>query len=220
LAWSVPIFALLCFIPVMRPIYLLIASIILSVIGMVVLCVQRNRIYIRENNLDDKGLMARKDKASNEGVKQTSSEPVVQPKNTRDKSDDGSKSGGLIVGIVAVVLGCFAGPLGAIVALIIVTPVLVALSASKSHKIVDTKPKVTEKAPGREKFMLCLKPLIGVVFASAVWLLAPNADEYYYIASTVCIITLLISIKDLIKGHNELATRKLPQFDKRGGDES
>ena len=68
--------------------------------------------------------------------------------------------------------------------------------------------------------MLCLKPLIGVVIAAGVWIYAPAADEYYYSASIICIITLLLSIWDLVKGHNRLATRKLPQFDKRGGDES
>ena len=220
LAWAVPIFALLCFIPVMRPIYLLIASIILSVIGMVVLCVQRNQIHIRENNLDDKGLMARNGNASNVAGASTVTGPAASPKNTTDKGSDGSKSGGIIIGIVAIVLGFFAGPLGAVVALLIVTPIVVALSANKSHKIVDTKPKATGKAPGKEKFMLCLKPLIGVVLAAGVWLFSPNADEYYYIAAVVCITGLLLSIRDLVRGHNELATRKLPQFDKRGGDES
>lgn len=220
LAWAVPIFVLLSFIPILKPVYLLIISIILSVIGMVVLCVQRNHIYIRENSLDDKGLMARKDKGSKDAGPLGMTEPVVQPKNTRDKSGDGSKSGGVIIGIVSVLLGCIAGPLGAVVALLIVTPVIIALAANKSHKIVETKPKLTAKAPGKEKFLLCLKPLIGVVVAILVWIIAPVADEYYYFASFSCIITLLISIRDLIKGHNELATRKLPQFDKRGGDES
>ena len=65
-----------------------------------------------------------------------------------------------------------------------------------------------------------LIPLIGTLLAIGVWFLAPNADEYYYIAAVACIVTLLLSIWDLVKGHNELATRKLPQFDKRGGDES
>ena len=68
--------------------------------------------------------------------------------------------------------------------------------------------------------MLCLKPLIGVLIALGVWSVAPSADEYYYIAAVICIVTLLLSIWDLVKGHNRLATRKLPQFDKRGGDES
>jgi hypothetical protein len=148
LAWSVPIFVLLCLIPVMRPVYLLVISIVLSVIGMISLCSQKEQIYVRENNLDDKGLIFKQNKNSTESN----------------------------------------------------------ASGKKSHS--------------DGKFLACLKPLIGVLLAAGVWLLAPSADEFYYIAAIICIVTLLLSVYDLVKGHNRLATRKLPQFDKRGGDES
>ena len=161
LAWALPIFGLLCLIPVMRPIYLLVASVILSIIGIATLCSQKNQIYARENNLDDKGLMYRQSQ-------NLSGAQAQQP---------------------------------------------------NAAKPVTFKPKAA-KAPSMEKFMLCLKPLIGVVIAAGVWIYAPAADEYYYSASIICIIALLLSIWDLVKGHNRLATRKLPQFDKRGGDES
>ncbi len=218
LGWAVPIFALLCLIPVMRPIYLLIASLILSVIGMIVLCAQREQIFIRENNLDDKGLMARQaanstDPLIHDALNQAAAAPKV-------KETGSSNAGSIILVIAAIVIGLAAGPLGAFVLTVCVIPISVALSAKKSKKLLDPKKKVNAKAPGKDKFLLCLKPLIGTVLALGVMLFSPNADEYYYIASTVCIVTLLMSVWDLIKGHNELATRKLPQFDKRGGDES
>ena len=85
--------------------------------------------------------------------------------------------------------------------------------------MVASRPVVDNKAPGNEKFMLCLKPLIGAVLSLGILIFAPNADEYYYIAAVICIVAVLLSFWDIIRGHNELATRKLPQFDKRGGDE-
>ncbi len=218
LAWSVPIFIILSFIPFMKPIYLLVASIILSTIGMITLCVQKNEIYVRENSLDDKGLIYRQSKNQNGPQASQAAAPMPQP--VKVKSSGGISAGSAILSIVAVLIGLYFGPMGALGMILICSPIIIALSNKKGHKVVETKPGVKGKAPAGEKFMLCLKPLIGVVVAVLIWLLAPVADEYYYIASAACIVTLLMSMWDLVRGHNELATRKLPQFDKRGGDES
>ena len=219
LAWSLPIFAALCLIPVMRPIYLLVASIILSAIGMISLCVQRNQIYVRENNLDDKGLIYKQSK--NAGGPQAGQAAIPQPQPVKVKKKGEVNTASTALAIVAAVVGyAFFGAIGAFFLALICSPIIIALTGSKNNKIVDTRPAVKAKAPAGEKFMLCLKPLIGVLIALGVWSMAPSADEYYYIAAVICIVTLLLSIWDLVKGHNRLATRKLPQFDKRGGDES
>ncbi len=219
LAWAVPIFILLCLIPVMRPIYLLGASIILSLIGMINLCVQKNRIYVRENSLDDKGLIYRQSKNSKGPQSQQAAVLQPQPVKVKKKTDVTVLGVALVIVAAVVGYGIF-GYAGAFLLAIFSAPIIAAFTANKDNKIVDIKPGENIKAPAGEKFMLCLKPLIGTLLAIGVWFLAPNADEYYYIAAVACIVTLLLSIWDLVKGHNELATRKLPQFDKRGGDES
>ena len=98
-------------------------------------------------------------------------------------------------------------------------PLLNSFRNKKSKKIADTKVVANGKAPAGEKFLLCLKPLIGAVISLGVLLFTPNADEFYYISAVICIVAVLLSFWDIIKLHNDLATRKLPQFDKRGGDE-
>ena len=45
-------------------------------------------------------------------------------------------------------------------------------------------------------------------------------DEYYYGAAIISLVLVVISFKDLVKEHNILSSNKLPQLEKRGGDES
>lgn len=75
---------------------------------------------------------------------------------------------------------------------------------------------------GRIKDMLptLAKPLLGIVFAVMIQMLNPVADEMYYIGTFVCMGTVLWAIMDIIRHYNLLTTRKLPQFNRRGGDEN
>lgn len=69
------------------------------------------------------------------------------------------------------------------------------------------------------KWTILIKPFGGIVLAAVIWALHPVSDEYYYIGAFVCIGTVLWNILEIIKQHNMLATRKLPQLGIRGGDE-
>ena len=44
-------------------------------------------------------------------------------------------------------------------------------------------------------------------------------DAYYYGAAIISLVVVLLSFLDLVKEHNILVTNKLPQLEKRGGDE-
>lgn len=71
----------------------------------------------------------------------------------------------------------------------------------------------------REKRPVLIKPFGGIVLAAVILIIDPVSDWFYYIGAFVCMGTVLWAIMDIIKQHNMLATRKLPQFNKRGGDE-
>ena len=47
----------------------------------------------------------------------------------------------------------------------------------------------------------------------------PVEDSYYYGASLLALSLVILSFYDLVKEHNILVTNKLPQLEKRGGDE-
>lgn len=71
----------------------------------------------------------------------------------------------------------------------------------------------------KEKWPTLIKPLGGIALAVLILIANPVSDLFYYIGACVCMGTVLWAIMDIIKQHNVLTTRKLPQFNRRGGDE-
>lgn len=71
----------------------------------------------------------------------------------------------------------------------------------------------------KEKRPTLLKPLGGIGLAAVILLADPVSDWFYYIGAFVCMGTVLWAIMDIVKQHNLLTTRKLPQLNRRGGDE-
>lgn len=69
-----------------------------------------------------------------------------------------------------------------------------------------------------EKLTTLLKPLLGAFIAIFIFILHPVYDWVYYIGACLCMCTVIWSFIDLIKHHNQLSTRELPQFNIRGGD--
>lgn len=72
----------------------------------------------------------------------------------------------------------------------------------------------------KAKLPTLAKPLAGVLLSFVILLLNPVEDMFYYIGAFACMGTVLWSFIDIIRQHNELSTRKLPQFNRRGGDEN
>jgi len=71
----------------------------------------------------------------------------------------------------------------------------------------------------KEKWPVLRKPLGGIVLALVIRILDPASDWFYYIGALACMGTVLWAIMDIIRQHNMLTTRKLPQLGRRGGDE-
>ena len=59
----------------------------------------------------------------------------------------------------------------------------------------------------------------ALILASVVAFIKPTADIYYYISNIICLAAVFLALLDLISGYNILATRPLPQFEYRGGDD-
>ena len=90
------------------------------------------------------------------------------------------------------------------IALLIMSPII----------MLDYKNKHPKKNLG------IYKPIIGLILTIAVFLIRPVLDMFYYIASLVSIVLSIWSFKNIIEMYNLLTTRKLPQLEKRGGDEN
>ena len=80
--------------------------------------------------------------------------------------------------------------------------------------------KVDEKTLEKVKKMPYIsKDIIAIVLPFIVLTIDFVDDIYYYGASIISLILILLSFKDLVKEHNILVSNKIPQLEKRGGDE-
>lgn len=61
--------------------------------------------------------------------------------------------------------------------------------------------------------------LAAVVLAVIISVWNPVSDTYYYIGVLVSLVAIFFTLLDLIQSYNILATRRLPQFDYKGGDD-
>ncbi len=71
----------------------------------------------------------------------------------------------------------------------------------------------------KEKWPVLRKPLAGIGLAVLILVWHPVSDWFYYLGALGCMGTVLWAILDMIRQHNVLATRKLPQLGRRGGEE-
>ncbi len=64
------------------------------------------------------------------------------------------------------------------------------------------------------------KPAAAILFAFVIMIWNPVSDLYYYGGAAVSMGAVIWTILDIIGRHNLLTTRKLPQLNRRGGDEN
>ena len=62
--------------------------------------------------------------------------------------------------------------------------------------------------------------IISMIIGIGVLMLNPVSDLYYYGASIIVFVMTIISFLSLVRQHNILASNKLPQLEKRGGEEN
>lgn len=67
---------------------------------------------------------------------------------------------------------------------------------------------------------LLYKEILAIIIPIIVAIINPVSDEYYYFASFVSLVLIVLSVYDLVKEHNILVSNKLPQLEKRGGEEN
>ena len=68
-------------------------------------------------------------------------------------------------------------------------------------------------------FKFIYKELIATILPIIIIIMHPVSDTYYYGGALISFILIILSFRDLVKEHNLLVSNKLPQLEKRGGDE-
>ncbi len=77
-----------------------------------------------------------------------------------------------------------------------------------------------KKTELRDKVPANLYCLVATIVALAIVLMKPIHDYVYYIGTIISMVAVLLTLVDLIQKYNVLSTRKLPQFDYKGGDDN
>lgn len=72
----------------------------------------------------------------------------------------------------------------------------------------------------KELFPVLAKPIAAILLAIVIILWNPVSDLYYYGGSILSMGAVIWTLMDIIGRYNMLTTRKLPQFNRRGGDEN
>ena len=85
------------------------------------------------------------------------------------------------------------------------------VTKNKNQVSTDSKVKL---------FPYIFKELLTIIIPIIMLVLNPVGDEYYYFAAIAGLTLVVLSFYDLVKEHNILVSNKLPQLEKRGGDEN
>lgn len=87
------------------------------------------------------------------------------------------------------------------------------INAHEEKKTSDKKEKAVKG------FKYLYKEILAIIIPMLPIILNAVNDYYYYIASIISLILIVLSFYDLVKEHNLLVSNKLPQLEKRGGEE-
>ena len=65
-----------------------------------------------------------------------------------------------------------------------------------------------------------IKQVIGFLLGILIMIAQPVSDIYYYFGAIILFALNVLSCNDIVKEHNMLTSRKIPQLEKRGGDKN
>lgn len=231
---AIPIFVLLNLFFTLKPNWLLLIVALLALICTIISNTQISRIMRRERGEDDKGLQYRR-----EANWAKSSVPLSD---MRENAPDTKKTGILkpfMITFMILFLGSF-----------VLSALMRIMGATASHAIRNINLLLTfmmvllpnialicfiymafsqnkkrsphRSSPGawKQNLPLLWKPLSGIAVAVLILIINPVSDIIYYLGAIFCMSMAAWVFVDIIQRHNLLSTRKLPQLNKRGGDEN
>lgn len=76
-----------------------------------------------------------------------------------------------------------------------------------------------DSIPGKQSILGYIAACVAIAVGGVITLLHPVSDLWYYGGTIFGLISVGLSIGDIIRYYNVLSTRRLPQFDKQGGDD-
>ena len=194
----IPIFMLLNMFMVMKPAIVLMASVMLLITVLVIYNIELGAIYEKEHNINDRGY--------NEG-----------------RNVENLKKGHTSFGLDSI----FSLPLIMVFMLVfgwaffLYSPLLLTIIEFISICVVIVFIKKRYKKLNMKKSAIALYvSAIITVITGLIMVINPVSDVWYYGGTIGIVFTTIIIFIDVIRYYNRIAMRRLPQFDKQGGDDS
>ncbi len=207
---AVLIFMLLNLFFTVKPMIVMAISCILALLSAVIYVKELNDIFRKEHYLDDLGMqeMASRKAGSDIGINK---------KEKKKKSfavGKWFKKNWFVIIWFTVAFGqiwlvaLYAMYFLAWPAILVGTIICAVMGMKKCNKLADVK-----QTPG----FIISAVMVGI--AVVIRLVNPVADIFFYIGAVLALIAVLFNMMDVLRNYNRLAMRKLPQFDKQGGDD-
>lgn len=209
---AIPIFLLINSFIVLKPTQICILFIISSVLGIIIGKHQYKKIYERQNHLDDEGYLLNHPKTESIFIfKKSKIKKFLVP---------------LLFLLNIFIPFIFPMSLNLLLYMIIVFAIFFCwliraiLSALDFTFGQTDEKKLKNTIKLRDKIKITYKYYIAIFIGVITLLLNFVEDIYYYGASLIMFGFIICGFFDLIKGHNLIVSTKLPQLNKRGGDEN
>ena len=226
---SLLLFIVFNFFLTMTPSVLLGVSMLLALAAILISGSQMNQIYTKEHKLDDKGYQSAYGKPED---RKAAKEPEKAVRAAETKTV--SWSGKVLSLSVLVFLGSLAllfsievdsgleDLLFGVTGISFLIMLLAFLATRIEKKLRRGRKKkassVTLHSPEALRYQLL--PGLGILAGALVFFLAPAGDQYYYGAAGIIMLLTILAFLAVVKQYNRLVSNPLPQFGKRGGDES
>ena len=210
---AIPIFFLLAALVTLLPTRLLTISAVLALVTAIIYTCELSSIAKKDSFAEDRGKLYKTDPQKLNIINQKSSPKI---KNTKSRKM-GALQVFLWIQVILVVGVQLLGLIGATVSsmpsllwpvLIIAMAITIGIGSSKMKSL-----------PSGQSILGFIASGVAVVVCAAIALIHPVSDLFYYIGTIFSLIAVILSIADIIHYYNILSTRRLPQFDKQGGDD-
>ena len=207
---------------VMSPRGLLVFVFLLSVVALILADRQGDELFIRELLFTDRGYNSRR---TPEQIKETQEqlEGNVRIKKSKPKASSGKGGFGKAVmyGLgVFFALQFFPTDLFrglAFVAGVLIFAITIVVGIVNKSRI--SRERVIVKAPVSKKVGTSIFPIVSMIITALMWFIDPVSDIPFYVTAVIGMIMIGVAVSKLVSKHNMLTSRKLPQFNKRGGEE-
>lgn len=210
--WSIPLMILMVLFVRIPASVLLMFTVFLAAISCYISCSQKKELRAKENYMDDKGMWY----------------PVTPDKGAKFEINLSSKMVYVlfVIGSFFTFLTVLDGDAGRLFNLNmeLVGVVFYFVLTFFATKFTDIKFKSKHNRETiynltiRDFLDTLKKTGLGIVLSLLILLIKPAGDFWYYLASMVTMGLIIWDIMGILKQHNLLVTRPLPQFGKRGGE--